>query len=624
MKAYCVLIVFIFFLLVANKSFGQQPVQLIDNGENITLSNEYVQVKINKKKTLITSMKYKGLEMIGKPHINWNVVGSDEDESMVRKMSQKIIYSVRIDPKTNNGELAEVSFKYIYNGDEQTNPVDIDMRYALGKKDKGIYLSALLNHLNGYPQFELGQGRTIIQLNPKIFDFYTVDKNRRQIMPTTADVKSGIRMNVKEATLLTTGIHKGDVNHKYDYSTMLAQTPTWGWTSTEKKVGFWMINPSIEYMNGGPTQIGLTGHVEAILLIHWQEGHYGGGKQIFRPNEVWQKYIGPFYLYCNSGSGHDEMWKDALNEAAKQRSMWPYSWVEEKEYPQKQKRGILSGQIQITDPYVPDIKFSNMWVGLACTSANDSSTNEINWQYEGKNYQFWVRADQAGNFTIPNIRAGKYVMYAFADGILGEFKKKNITVLPGSNENIGKLNWEPIRYGKQLWEIGKPDRSAAEFRHGDNYWHWGLYLLYPKEFPNDVNFSIGKSDWKKDWNYCQPPIVDSAYKVVRKPIWTISFDQTEQVKGKATLRIAICGSRNQVSVNVLVNDVLIGNTGILPNMGVMHRDGIRGKEEEIALPFDAKLLKKGTNTIKLKLANVKDWTYGILYDYLRLELNESK
>ena len=50
-----------------------------------------------------------------------------------------------------------------------------------------------------------------------------------------------------------------------------------------------------------------------------------------------------------------------------------------------------------------------------------------------------------------------------------------------------------------------PDRSAAEFRHGDHYWQWGLYNLYPQEFPNGVNFVVGKSDWTKDWNYVQPP-----------------------------------------------------------------------------------------------------------------------
>ena len=614
-------------LFISTFGFAQNPVKLIDQGNFVIISNDYVQITLSKKKTLISSLKYKDLELIGRQHINWNIVSSDEDESKVRKLSQKVVYSVRIDPSKNNGERAEVSFKYIYDSNEQANPVDIDMRYALGKNDKGVYLSALFTHRAGYPEFELGQGRMIAELNPEVFDFYTVDSNRRRIMASENDVSNGIRRNVKEANLLTTGIHKGEVEHKYDYAAILAQTPTWGWTSTQKKVGIWMINASHEYINGGPTQVGLTGHVECVLLNHWQDGHYGGGTQVFKKDENWEKFIGPFFIYCNSGTDHDDMWKDAIGEAKKQQQLWPFNWVVEKEYPKKEERGILSGQIQISDPYVPVTKFSNMWVGLANTTNEDAASKEkapINWQFEGKHYQFWVKADQKGNFTIPNIRAGKYTLYAFADGILGEFSKTDITVSQGSKTNIGKLNWTPVRYGNQLWEIGIPDRSAAEFRHGDHYWQWGLYMLYPKEFPNDVNFTIGKSDWSKDWNYCQPPVLDTAYNVLRSPVWSVFFDMPDQKKGTATLRLAICGSRNQTTVNVLVNDVLVGNTGVLTNSGVMHRDGIRGKEDEVAIHFDAKLLKKGTNTIKLKLTNVKAWTFGILYDYLRLELNETK
>jgi rhamnogalacturonan endolyase len=85
--------------------------------------------------------------------------------------------------------------------------------------------------------------------------------------------------------------------------------------------------------------------------------------------------------------------------------------------------------------------------------------------------------------------------------------------------------------------------------------------------------------------------------------------------------MAICGSR-QESVTVLLNDKEIGNTGRLPNMGVMHRDGIRGLEVEKDISFNAALLKPGTNTIKLRLDNVKAWPNGVLYDYLRLELKE--
>ncbi|HEY5591348.1 MAG TPA: polysaccharide lyase family protein [Paludibacter sp.] len=601
--------------------FAQNPVKLTDTGSRIILANEFIKATINKKTANIISLQYDGQEMIGKNRSNWNIVGED-DEKVLKKFPQKVVYSVRQDPANNHGERVEVSFKFLYEGDTATIPLDIDLRFTLGRADHGIYLSALWKHRSGFPEFEVGQGRMIIELNPTIFDFYTVDANRRQIMPTAKDVKSGIRMNVKEATLLTSGIHKGEVNHKYDFSTMLAQTPTWGWTSTEKKVGFWMINPSFEYMNGGPTQVGITGHVESILLNHWQDGHYGGESLKIKQNEVWEKYVGPIFLYCNTANGHHEMWKDALNEAKRQRKQWPFAWVNANEYPQKQERGILSGQIVINDPYVPNVKFSNMWVGLAYPFGDDSTKKEINWQFESKHYQFWVRADTNGNFKIPNIRPGQYNLYAFADGILGEYKKLDITIAAGSNIDLGKLMYTPVRYGKQLWEIGIPNRSAVEFRHGDHYWKWGLYMLYPKEFPNDVNYIVGKSDWTKDWNYCQPTVIGADYKVIRGTTWNILFDLPESLNGKGFLRLAICGSRNGEVIKVTLNDIPIGNTGNLPHMGVMHRDGIRGKEVEITLPFDASLLKKGKNSIKLSL-NARNWTFGVLYDYIRLEFDQN-
>ena len=605
--------------------FAQNPVKLTDTGSRIILANEFIKATINKKTANIISIQYNGQEMIGKNRSNWNIVGED-DEKVLKNFPHKVIYSIRQDPANNRGERVEVSFQYVYERDTTTLPFDVDLRFTLRKEDHGIYLSSLWKHRIGFPTFEIGQGRMIVELNPAIFDFYTVDANRRRVMAMGTDVSNGIRMNVKEAKLLTTGIRKGEVEHKYDYSAILAQTPAWGWTSTEKKVGCWMINPSFEYINGGPTQVGNTGHVQTILLNHWQDGHYGGESLKLKQDEVWEKFIGPFFLYFNAGSGHDVMWKDALNEAQLQRKEWPYTWVNSAEYPQKQKRGVVSGQIVVSDPYSIDTRFSNMLVGMAYPYENDSFSlperKEINWQYESKHYQFWVRADSVGNFKIPDIRPGKYCLYAFADGILGEYKKQDITIAAGSNINLGKLLYTPVRYGKQLWEIGIPNRSAVEFRHGDHYWKWGLYMLYPKEFPNDVNYIVGKSDWTKDWNYCQPTVIGADYKVIRGTTWNILFDLPESLNGKGFLRLAICGSRNGEVIKVTLNDIPIGNTGNLPHMGVMHRDGIRGKEVEITLPFDASLLKKGKNSIKLSL-NARNWTFGVLYDYIRLEFDQN-
>jgi len=97
-----------------------------------------------------------------------------------------------------------------------------------------------------------------------------------------------------------------------------------------------------------------------------------------------------------------------------------------------------------------------------------------------------------------------------------------------------------VRYGRQLWEIGIPNRSAEEFRHGDHYWQWGLYNLYPQEFPNDIDFVVGKSDMRRDWNYVQPPRPDGKGGW-KNTTWRIRFKMDQRPQGTATLRLAICG-----------------------------------------------------------------------------------
>jgi rhamnogalacturonan endolyase len=83
-----------------------------------------------------------------------------------------------------------------------------------------------------------------------------VDADRHRIMPSGYDWDHGSPLNLKEARRMTTGVHKGEPEHKYDYSAVFSETPAYGWTSTKHEVGLWMINPSLEYIGGGPTKAG--------------------------------------------------------------------------------------------------------------------------------------------------------------------------------------------------------------------------------------------------------------------------------------------------------------------------------------------------------------------------------
>ncbi|HWI55888.1 MAG TPA: polysaccharide lyase family protein, partial [Bacillota bacterium] len=208
---------------------------------------------------------------------------------------------------------------------------------------------------------------------------------------------------------------------------------------------------------------------------------------------------------------------------------------------------------------------------------------------------------------------------------------------------LGQVIWKPTRFGRTLWQIGVPDRTAREFRHGNHYWQWGLYFDYPREFPNDVNFVIGQSDWRRDWNYVQPPRIQTRNpgltgeeeseetlareiapggKEVRSTTWSITFSSAEALQGRGTLRLAFCGTHVGCTVEAFVNGKSIGETGPLPSTSAMQRDGIRAYWIEKDLGFDAALLTRGTNVIKL-LSQARSWSQGVMYDCVRLEISSN-
>ncbi len=334
-------------------------------------------------------------------------------------------------------------------------------------------------------------------------------------------------------------------------------------------------------------------------------------------------------IYCNAAGSQEEMWKDALAQARKESEAWPYNWVSGVDYPLKNQRGALTGQLVLNDSPAPDTRMSNVLVGLAApdykVQGGRGGEQIVDWQLDAKYYEFWVRADGQGRFTIPKIRPGKYTLHAIANGVLGEYAKTDITIEPGKTVDLGRLEWKPTRNGRQLWEIGIPNRSAEEFRHGDHYWQWGLYLLYPKDFPNDVNFIIGKSDYRQDWNYAQVPRWQNDDGTGKgngtSTTWAITFDLPNAPHGKATLRLAIAAMSAR-SIEVTVNDKHAGSTGPMQDTATIRRDGIRGYWSERDLVFDAALMKAGTNVIKLAIP-AGGVMSGVEYDYLRLELDEA-
>ena len=601
---------------------AQQPVQGTKQGDVYILQNAYVTATISRLTGDLTSLKYDGLEMMdsARNHGYWEQNPSRADN---------LTDGVSIDPSQNGGSRAEVFIRGIANGKTLAGTssggmiCDLEIRYSLGSEDYGIYTYAVFSHPANYPATDVGESRFAMKLNGDVFDWLSVDPQHNYQIPSGNDWKTGQQMNMKEARRITQGPFTGKIEHKYDYSSDQFENRAFGWSSTTKHVGIFLINASTEYLSGGPTKVELTCHLGddgPIVLDYWRSTHYGGSTLSLQAGEKWSKTVGPILIYVNNGPTPDAIFNNARYEAKRQTSLWPYNWVKNADYPIADERSQVSGRLLVQDKSPNALVPTRMLVGLIPPEESDGS-----WQTDAKSYQFWITAESDGSFAIPAVRPGTYALHALADGVFGEYSGATVKVVPGHPLNLGSLLWTPVRYGKQLWDIGVPNRNGSEFFMGDKSNHWGMYLLYAKLFPKDIDYTVGKSDYRKDWYFEQVPNIarggDASRMMGDETDWKIHFHLDSSARGKAILRTGICGVGGR-HVFVVVNGKHVGDLAPLTYNATINRDGIQGSWTEHDVGFPASILKAGENELVLQVPGGNAMS-GVIYDYLRLELDES-
>lgn len=634
-------------MLAAAVCRSSPAVTLQEDAETFTLINGIISARVSKVTGDLVSLRYHDLEMLattlspdfipepkgsdpadnpnwrdpsiaGRAHAYWS------HDAMGVKGSAPAKPSVTIHPEQNGGQAAEVSVKAISAGRKMgtgpgTNPaegnvaVDVEIRYALERDAPGVYTYCIFTHQAGYPLAQFTEARHIAKLAP-FFDWMSVDREVNFYYPKEHNA--------------------GD---KYVYTATQSENPAFGWSSTTKKVGLFFINPSMEYMGGGPTKVEFLGHRDTnkeaapCVLNYWRSSHYGGAEANIAAGEEWEKIIGPVFIYANAGSTPEAIYADAKARAKVEAGRWPYEWVAGVDYPKAGERATVRGQLEVEG--MP--AFGNLSVGLTAgeyasprgASAPPATTS---WQRDAKFYQFWAKGSADGSFEIAKVRPGKYTLYAFADGILGEYVQAGVVVEKGKPLSLGKLRWTPVRRGRQLWEIGIPNRSAAEFFKAGERRDPDISLKYAVLFPDDITYAIGKSDFGKGWFFQhvphnEDPEAKSApfygvRAVGRATPYRVAFGLPAAPRGKATLRLAICGTGAK-TLAVEVNGKPAGSLENLSGDGVIARHGSQGIWYEREVAFDAALLKKGDNTLTLVVPQGAV-NNGIVYDYIRLELDE--
>ncbi|MBM4030432.1 MAG: hypothetical protein FJ291_01445 [Planctomycetes bacterium] len=161
-----------------------------------------------------------------------------------------------------------------------------------------------------------------------------------------------------------------------------------------------------------------------------------------------------------------------------------------------------------------------------------------------------------------------------------------------------------------VWQIGKPDRSYAEFALARDY------QSFPKRFgAKPLVFEVGKSDAAKDWPWIHPGPSD-AWAGHRVYPFKIRFELADEPKGLFTLRIELANTHygQPPTYSVAVGDhsgqfrLPIGGTD------ASLTDPAAGKPHKIEIPLPPGILRKGANEVTLACTE-GSWA---LYDAITL------
>ncbi|KAA8531471.1 hypothetical protein F0562_006176 [Nyssa sinensis] len=472
----------------------------------------------------------------------------------------------------------ELSFTKTWNSSLSGSqiPLNIDKRFIMLHGQPGFYSYAILERLEGWPDLNLDQGRISFKLQQKLFDYMAISDERQRVMPTERDRVTGKVLDYREAVLLTNPANP-KLKGEVDDKYQYSSN------NKDNRVHGWICSdPATGFWVITPSdEFRVGGLLKQELTSH----------------------VGP----------------NQLSE----------------DYPHADRRGVVSGRLLIRDKYInKELKAaSSAYVGLAAPGDAGS------WQTENKDYQFWTQANADGYFLIKGVRAGNYNLYAWVPGILGDYKYDTyVDVTPGHEIKLGTRVYDPPRIGPTLWEIGIPDRTAAEFyvpdpkptltnrlyvNHKEKYRQYGLWKRYTDLYPDqDLVYTVGVSKYQTDWFFAHVTR-NIGNKTYESTTWKILFDIQNVKRARTyTLRLALA-SANAAELQVRINNPHgvrpHFTTGLIGRDNAIARHGIHGFYWFYSVGVPGFRLRNGRNTIYLRQSRGSNPFRGIMYDYIRLE-----
>lgn len=469
--------------------------------------------------------------------------------------------------------------------------------YIVRKNVAGIYTYVIATGTSTSASEPIKEARVCTRLVSDMLNGY-VDYRMNGKIPSNSEMAEAEKTEntVQDATYyLSDGT---TIYTKYNWANYVERDTVHGLSNGY--YGLWNVPVSYEWLNGGPERQELMVHATSkspITIQMLQGEHFGGQAMVLDDGE--KKLYGPFLIYTNYNSPSiTGPILNAQRRAVAEQTEWPYQWFDNELYPKV--RGTVSGHLNVTTGQRND----KVRVILAQEKGVDPMR-----QVHG--YQFWTTTDENGDFVIKNVRPGNYFLYAYAQAgdVTDMLEVDDITVTEGE-QSLGTINWTPVKYSNLLWMIGENNRRSDEFFMSDTVRQYGLWKLVPQ----NLTYTIGTSDPKKDWYYAQ---------CQKDGTWTIKFNLDQTYTGTAALTASLAGCTGTgTTVTVAVNGTTRATWKPGINDAGIYRSAVNSGFHHLqTCTFPASSLKNGSNTITLKMTG-NGSNGGFMYDCLKLEAGD--
>lgn len=488
----------------------------------------------------------------------------------------------RLDIIAHNEDMAHIAYV------DTKGLLYIEYHIIMMKDISGIYTYVVAGN-NTDTEFALSEFRTVYRFGNKIFD-HACNTERIGLQPTHKYMEQFEWL--QDETYRLPDVDKytnGDVYSKYDYSGYFSQNPAWGHYG--HGYGFFVIPVSTEYYPSGPLKQELLVHYDGIVLNYFTGAHFGTGTFIVPSH--WKKLYGPFLVYINSGEDGEALYQQALTKASEEKNKWPYQWVNHPLYPLT--RSTVTGKLTFSD----GTPCKNTTVVLAKSG--------LCFERQSSSYIYYTNTNEDGSFQLDHVRYDQYTLYAYNTGgsITEQLELPNIDI-DATTADLGNFTFTlPNR--QLLWQLGKATRTSEGFKFGAEMRNY----KWSQMVPQNLTFTIGKSDEAKDWYYAQTSAGQ----------WDIQFNLQEAPNGTYYLTVALAGickiqmtDKAEPYYVVKVNNTLVKEATLLNDSSVYRSATKNGRYRRLFIPISADLLHKGENTISLLNENCM-----VMYDTVVFE-----